>query len=57
MSKRVTNSKFGMFEFCHILGFVHPYKFRTIVLNLEIFDRKFDRGLVGYSPGPKTPIP
>ena len=26
MSKRVTNSQFGMFEFCHILGFGHPYK-------------------------------
>ena len=31
-------------------------KLRNIVLNFKIFDRKFDRGLVGYSPGPQTVI-
>ena len=45
-----------MFEFFHISGFGHPYKLRNIVLNLKIFDRKFDRGLVGYRPGPQTVI-
>ena len=57
MSKRVTNSQFGMCEFCHILGFRHPYKLRNIVLNfLEIFHRKFDIGLAGYRSGPKPPL-
>ena len=26
------------------------------MLNLKIFHRKFDLGLVGYSPGPKPPL-
>ena len=56
MSKRVTNSQFGMFEFFHILGFGHPYKLRNVLLNLKIFDGKFNRGLVGYRPGPQTVI-
>ena len=50
MSKIVTNGQFGMFEFCHILGFGHPDKLRNIVVNFKIFDRKYDRGLVGYRP-------
>ena len=56
MSKRVTNSQFGMFEFCHILGFLNPYKLRNNVLNLKIFHRKFVIGLVGYRPDPKPPL-
>ena len=34
------DNQFEMFEFCHILGFCHPYKLRNIVINLKIFDRK-----------------
>ena len=56
MSKRVTNSQFGMFEFCHILGFLQPYNLRNIVLNLKIFHRKFDIGVGGYRSGPKIPF-
>ena len=52
ISKRVTNSQFRMFQFCHVLRFWHPYK----LINLKIFDRKFDRGLVGYRPWPKPPL-
>ena len=55
MSKRVTNSQFGMFEFFHILGFGHPYNLRHIVLNLEIFDRRIDRDIVRYRPCPNPP--
>ena len=42
-----------MFEFCHILGF---YTLTNIVINLKIFHRKFNRGLVGHRPGPKPPL-
>ena len=43
MSKIVTNSQFGMFEFCHILAFLHPYEFRNIVVNLKIFESRFHK--------------